>query len=174
MDRIAVIGCGGSGKTTVARRLGAALGAPVTHLDSVFYDADWNPLDHGRFAAVQRDLVAAPRWIIDGNYASTLPIRLAAADTVIFLDLPATACLWGVARRRLANRADQNPEAGIYNRVTWEFVRYVGTYRTRMAPRVRRMLAEHAGHAAVHAPRSRRGVAALVAGMTAVRSGGRP
>ena len=42
----------------------------------LYYDRDWRPLDKEQFAALQRDLVAAPRWIIDGNYASSLPIRL--------------------------------------------------------------------------------------------------
>lgn len=105
MDRIVVVGCGGSGKSTVARRLGEILELPVTHLDAVYYDRDWNPLPHKEFALRQERLVAGRRWLIEGNYASTLPIRLAAADTVIFLDLPAVVCL------RL-NRRESPPPVG--------------------------------------------------------------
>ncbi|QIZ37295.1 hypothetical protein [Saccharopolyspora sp. ASAGF58] len=46
-------------------------------------------------------LTARPEWIIDGNYAGTMPIRLAAADTVIFLDIHPLLCLWGILQRRL-------------------------------------------------------------------------
>jgi len=147
VNRVAVLGCGGSGKTTLARRLGAALGAPVIHLDTIYYDAAWNPLPQDVFAAAQRGLVAAPRWVIDGNYAATLPIRLAAADTVIFLDLPAPACLLGIARRRLRRE---------HHRVNGEFLRYVWRYRRTMAARVRALIAAHAGDADVHIVRSRR------------------
>jgi adenylate kinase family enzyme len=95
VDRIAIIGCGGSGKSHLSRSLGGLLGLNPIHLDSLYYDQDWRALDQEQFAAVQRDLVTAPRWIIDGNYASSLPIRLQAADTVIFLDLPARTCQRG-------------------------------------------------------------------------------
>ena len=46
-------------------------------------------MEKEQFAVLLRHPVTAPRWSIDGNYASSLPIRLQAADTVIFLDLPA-------------------------------------------------------------------------------------
>ena len=86
MDRILVVGCGGSGKTHLARQLAEVLAVPLTHLDGVYYDAEWNGLPQKEFAACQRELVRQSRWVIEGNYASTLPIRLAGADTVLFLD----------------------------------------------------------------------------------------
>jgi len=129
VDRIAIIGCGGSGKSHLARELGSVLGVTPVHLDGPYYNQDWKPLDRDRFAALQRELVAAPRWVIDGNYASGLPIRLEAADTVIFLDLPARTCLRGIAQRRLRHPGGQHATIGVYDRITWSFVRYIAGYR---------------------------------------------
>jgi hypothetical protein len=64
MDRIAVVGCGGSGKTIFAHQLGAALGITPTHLDAEFYDQDWAPRPPEQFTARQNELVNAPRWVI--------------------------------------------------------------------------------------------------------------
>ena len=155
MDRIAIIGCGGSGKSRLARSLGTTLGITPVHLDGLYYDRDWKPLNKEQFAALQRDLVAEPRWIIDGNYASTLPIRLAAADMVIFLDLPARACLRGIIQRRLRHGGGQHDAVGVYDRITWNFIRYIAGYRKQMAPRVRQLIAGHAGDAQVVVLRSR-------------------
>lgn len=118
--RIAICGCGGSGKSTLARQLAERLELPVVHLDMEYYAVDWIPLAADAFTRRQRELVGAPEWIIDGNYAATMPVRLAAADVVIFL----ARCLRG--------------------RITWGFVRYVIGYRSRMRPRVRSLLREHA------------------------------
>lgn len=143
MDRIAIIGCGGSGKSTVARQLAQILDAPLTHLDALYYDKQWNPVTKDEFAAQQEKLVTSERWIIEGNYAGTLPIRLAAADTVIFLDLPARTCLWGIAERRWRYHGGQHPTDGVYDRITWNFVRYILGYRHTMRPRIRHLLQEH-------------------------------
>ena len=163
MDRIAVMGCGGSGKSHLARSLGATLGITPVHLDGLYYDADWKPLDKDKFADLQRDLVTAPRWIIDGNYASTLPIRLQAADTVIFLDLPGWACLLGILQRQVRHGGGQHQANGEYNRITWNFARYIIGYRKTMAPRVRSLIAEHASGAQVVILRSRRAASRYLA-----------
>ncbi|GAA3607731.1 hypothetical protein GCM10022419_110860 [Nonomuraea rosea] len=61
MNRIAVVGSCGSGKSYLACELGRLLNAPVIHLDAVFYDDEWNALPPGEFEAAQRELVAEPR-----------------------------------------------------------------------------------------------------------------
>ena len=171
VDRIAIIGCGGSGKSHLARQVGSSLGSVVTHLDTEYYDKEWNPLPPDDFAALQRQLVAGQRWVIDGNYASTLPIRLAAADTVVFLDLPARTCLRGVLARQARHGRGQHDAIGDYNRVTANFVRYIWSYRRQMRPRVHNLLAAHATQAEVVVLRSRRAAARwleTVAAQTAV------
>ena len=79
VERVTIVGCGGSGKSYVARELGRLLDLPVIHMDAVYFDDHWNPLSMERFEAVQREFVAAPRWVIDGNYNSTVQVRLEAA-----------------------------------------------------------------------------------------------
>ena len=155
IQRVAIIGCGGSGKTTIGRRLAAALGTTITHLDAVYYDDEWNKLPQDKFAAIQEELVAADTWVIDGNYAGTLPIRLRRATHVIFLDLPGITCLWGIAQRRWRYRGGQHND-GVYDNINWGFIKYVWGYRREMAPRVRALLDEHGGDAEVFIVRSRR------------------
>jgi adenylate kinase family enzyme len=158
VDRIAIIGSGGSGKTYLARAVGARLGAQVTHLDVLYYDRKWNTISSERFAALQRELVGRSRWVIDGNYASTLPIRLARADTVVFLDLPALVCLGNILGRRLRHGRGQHDAIGIYDRITWGFIRYIVTYRGKMRPRIQHLLETEAQHADIVVLTSRRAI----------------
>jgi adenylate kinase family enzyme len=164
VDRIAIIGCGGSGKTVLARQLATRLGHPLTHLDAVYYDEHWHPIPADEFAARQQALAAGKAWILEGNYASTLPIRLARADTVIFLDLPALTCLGGVVRRRWRYRGGQHTD-GVYDRITVPFLRYILGYRTAMRPRVEALVAEHAAHADFVRMTSRRQVRRFLSGL---------
>jgi adenylate kinase family enzyme len=155
MNKVAIVGCSGSGKSHLARQLGQALGAPVTHLDAVFYDDDWNELPQEKFAQAQEELVAGPNWVIDGNYNSTLPIRLRACDTVVLMDTSTLACLWGMFSRQLRHGSGHKGN-GIHNRIHWGVIKYVATYRRKMRPRVLAKVAEHAQHADVVLLTSRR------------------
>lgn len=147
--RIVVCGCSGAGKTVLARALGWRLDLPVTHLDALYYDERWTPAPPDVFVRRQREVVAGPAWVLDGNYASTLPLRLSVADVVVFLDLPAWACLGGILARRLRTGGGQDPATGVHDRVTPDLIRYVVGYRRHMRPRVRRLVAEHATGAVV-------------------------
>jgi adenylate kinase family enzyme len=156
--RVLVLGSGGAGKTVLARRLSGALGIPVVHLDGLYYDADWRPRPLEEFAAAQRQSLAAGSVIVDGNYASSLPLRLVATDTVIVLDLPARTCLAGILRRRWRYRGGQHAN-GVFDRLSVGFAYYVISYRKRTLPRVLDLTAEHAPTARVFRLTSRREVA---------------
>ncbi|MFE3281138.1 hypothetical protein [Nocardia sp. NPDC059239] len=169
MDRIAVIGCGGSGKTHLANQLAANLSLPLTHLDAVYYDDKWNPLPPNEFEALQHRLVEPRRWLIEGNHASSMAIRLRAATTVIFLDLPAITCLAGILQRRLRYRGGQHAN-GVYDRITWSFIRYIWGYRTTMRPKVESLLGEHGDHADLVVLTSRKAVNEYLARAVAERA----
>lgn len=156
MERVAIVGCAGSGKSYVARELGRLLDLPVIHLDAVYFDDQWNPLPMERFGAVQRELVAAPRWAVDGNHNSTIHVRLEAADTVVFMDLPTHVCLWGILSRQLRRGRGQNDQNGVYNRITGDVLGYLLGYRRKMRPRVLAKIDWHAGDAQLITLTSRR------------------
>ena len=105
-QRILVIGCPGSGKTTFALRLAEQTGLPLVHLDSIYWRADRTHLTREELVAVLRPILAGPRWIIDGNYNGTMALRVEACEEVIFLDYPAEVCLAGVRARMGKPRAD--------------------------------------------------------------------
>jgi len=155
VNKVSIVGCSGSGKSHLARLLADRLNAPVTHLDAVFYDDDWNELPKEKFAQRQEELVAQPRWVIDGNYNSTLPIRLRACDTVVLMDVSTLACLRGLLGRQLRHGSGHKGN-GVHNRIHWGLIKYVLGYRRDMRPRVLAKVREHAGNADVVRLTSRR------------------
>ena len=114
MERIMIIGCGGAGKSTLARRLGEKTGLPVVHLDRIWWSpGNWEHLDREKFDVLLMQEMEKPRWIMDGNYNRTLDLRLERADTVIYLDFSRWQCLRGWIGRVIKNwghaRADMAP-----------------------------------------------------------------
>jgi adenylate kinase family enzyme len=136
MQRIIVLGPPGSGKSTLARQLGALLSLPVFHLDQAFWQPGWVEAPSAVFQAEVERLSALPSWIIEGNYTATLAPRIAAADTVIYLDVPAPVATARVIRRMLVNfghvRLDAAP--GCPERLDLAFLRFVWSWN-----RVRRV-----------------------------------
>lgn len=145
--RILVIGSPGAGKSTLSRALAATTGLPLVHLDQAYWRPGWVETDDAEWRATVAALVAAPRWIIDGNYSGTLPERLAAADRVILLDVPPLVCTWRVIRRVSGLRGRVRPDMaeGCLERFNLPFLWYVLTFRARVMPRVEALLATYAG-----------------------------
>ena len=129
--RVAVLGCGGSGKSWLCARLGERLGLPVYGLDALYFGQGWTRASEEEFEARQRELVARPAWVIDGNHARTAEIRLAAAEVVVFLDRSTASCLWGLARRRMVRRGPPRPGVPGAERLNPRFVWHVATFRLR-------------------------------------------
>lgn len=131
MERIILIGCGGAGKSTMARALGEKTGLPVVHLDQIFWRENWQSIPKEEFDRLLRLELEKPRWIIDGDYGRTLPLRLQHCDTVIFLDYPRRECLLGVIKRILTSYGRSRPDMapGCRERLDWEFLTWVWNWR---------------------------------------------
>jgi adenylate kinase family enzyme len=146
MRRILVIGSGGSGKSTFARRLGEALGIEVIHLDGHYWRPGWVEPPKDEWRRKVGELVARDEWVIDGNYSGTLELRLAACDTAIFLDLPRTLCVWRVLKRALVFRNATRPDMaeGCREKIDFAFLWWVWRYPSRSRPKALARLGEHA------------------------------
>lgn len=127
--RIAITGCSGSGKSTLARRLGAALDLPVTHLDRLYWRPGWKPAPPEEFRAAQEEVVRTAGWVIEGNYRSTMDVRLPLADLVVFLDFPRWLSMWRVVSRTLRGWGRDGQAAGCPERFDGEFFRWVWHWR---------------------------------------------
>ena len=99
MQRVIVIGSPGAGKSTFSRALRDKTGLPLHYLDMLWHKADKTTVSHEEFDEKLLLLCKGERWILDGNFARTLELRLQHCDTVILLDLPTELCIKGVEAR---------------------------------------------------------------------------
>src|SRR2546430_456353 len=117
-DRILILGGTGSGKTTLARELAAALQVPHVELDSLYFGADFStaplPLLRERTSAA----IAGDRWVTDGNKQAVRDLVWPRADTIVWLDYSAYVSLWRLARRARARTSALSAQAAQTGRRT--------------------------------------------------------
>jgi adenylate kinase family enzyme len=177
MERVAVFGNVGGGKSTLSRRLSELTGLPLYVLDIVRYrdgryragEKDGGRIDPEHFANLHSEILRTDRWIIDGyGNAETVWKRFSAADTLIYIDLPVAAHVWGVTTRLAAGLFD-SPKGWPENSPVWEST--LDSYRSiwpchrRVTPRYREYVARASAIKRVHHLRSRADMAAFLDGL---------
>ncbi|MEM1216361.1 MAG: DNA topology modulation protein [Bacteroidota bacterium] len=130
MQKVMIIGCCGAGKSTLAKRLHEQTSLPLYHLDQYYWKPNWQEPTKAEWEPIVHQLAQKKRWIIDGNYSSTLDIRLQAADTVIYLDYPTIRCLWRITKRIIKYRGQVRPDMprGCQERFDLGFYHYVAIF----------------------------------------------
>lgn len=147
MERILIIGCGGAGKSTLARQLGKRTGLPVVHLDQLFWHPGWVESTKDEIDAKILEELGKPRWIMDGNYNRTLPMRLEKCDAVIYLDFSRVACMFGVLKRILTTYGTVRPDMaeGCPERFDLDFLKWVWNFNKSKREKYYRLLNETDG-----------------------------
>ncbi len=147
MERVVIIGNGGAGKSTLARRLGTFTRLPVYHLDRLFWHPGWTKPQEETWHPFVDSLIATERWIIEGNYGSTMAARMARADTIVWLDYPRRTCWRRAFLRGLTQYGRTRPHdmaPGCAERIDGEFLRWVWDYPERERSRVKQLLRRQA------------------------------
>ena len=140
MKKIIVIGCPGSGKSTISRALHNKTGIPLYHLDMMYWNPDKTTVEKNVFLERLSAVLKKDEWIIDGNYGSTMELRMAACDTVIFLDYPLDVCLDGIKERRRKPRSDM---PWIETEEDAEFIEFIKSYNEQQKPKVLELLEKY-------------------------------
>ena len=145
MKRILIMGCAGCGKSTLAKELGTILNLPVYHLDVYYWQPGWVETEKEEFIAKQEEILKTDEWIIDGNYRSTLDLRLAKADYIIFLDYRRSVALKGVIKRyfKYRNKTRDSITIGCEEKIDREFLKWVWNFKKDAKPILMQKINEH-------------------------------
>jgi hypothetical protein len=164
VNRIAVIGAGGAGKTRLARTLGRVLDLPVVHLDAHYYNPDWQPLPPAEWAARQHQLAAGTRWVMTATTPAPWPCvwstpTRSSCWTCTRCCAPGKSCGGG----RLATSGPSDLPAGLRPKLGRQFLTYVLGFRRYRRPALLAELARWSHDRTVVILRSRRAVKQFIA-----------
>lgn len=162
MKRILVIGCAGSGKSTLSRRLRDILHLPLIYLDQIWHLPDGSHISPEEFDEQLAEVLDSPCWILDGNYRRTLKTRLEHCDTVILLDFPTEVCL-AQAASRIGHKREDLP--WVETEFDPEFQDWIRHFKERNLPGILTMLKEFRESRSIYVLHSRQEVEGFVSGV---------
>ena len=111
MQKVAVFGNTGGGKSTLSKRLSDITGLPLHILDKIQYRSGGAEVPQEDYKRAHQEILQTERWIIDGfGCLETLWLRLDEADTLVFIDLPLYVHFWWVTKRLMSGNI--KPPAG--------------------------------------------------------------
>lgn len=169
MKRVLVIGSSGAGKSTFSRRLSAVTGLKVVHLDMLHWKPNWTEPDKDEWRETVENALRGEAWIMDGNFGGTMEMRIRAGDTVIFLDLPRTLCVYRILKRVVTYRKGKRPDMapGCDEKFDLKFLKWVWHFPQQSKPKVEALLRRVENEKTVIRLKSRREVENFFANLEA-------
>lgn len=144
MNRIAIVGSPGSGKTTLADVLGVRLDLPIIHLDNYFWHPGWVETPAEEWVRRQTELIAGSSWIVDGTYFQTLDLRFERADTIIFFEISRWRCLFRALFRTVTHYGKEVQAKGCPEHFDPTFLKFIYHFPRDTKPKIDEAIARHA------------------------------
>jgi len=102
MNKVVVFGKPGGGKSTLSRKLSAVTGIKQYALDLIEYRKNGDRVSAEEYSKKHADLMNNDNWIIEGlGTLESFWLRIDAADTLVYVDLPYSVHYWWVTKRLL-------------------------------------------------------------------------
>ena len=168
MKRVLVIGSCGAGKSTFSRRLHEITKLKLIHLDKIYHLPNWEEPPEDEWLIKLKDIIKGDEWIIDGNFGSSMELRLERCETVIWLDLPRRVCVWRVLKRNwlYRNRVRPDMAEGCEEKFDPEFIKYVWRFQKDKNPAIEMRMEKFAGSKNIFRLKSEREIEKLLAGIS--------
>lgn len=136
--KIIVVGCPGAGKSTFSRKLQAKTNLELFHLDAIYWKKDGTHISRHQLIKKQKEIFKKDSFIIDGNFKSTLELRIKEADVVFLFDLPTEVCINGATHRK-GNR----PEMPCDLPDNEELINFIKNFNTEVMPKIQALFSKY-------------------------------
>lgn len=137
MNKIIVIGCPGSGKSTLTFKLKEILNYPVLHLDKIYHIDNEHHISREELVdAVNKFASNNKTWIIDGNYISTIEQRIKLCDTVILFDINTETCINNAIKRAQFDKKSDMAEGFDYSKTSEKFIEFIKNFKEQSLPKI--------------------------------------
>jgi adenylate kinase family enzyme len=138
MNKVLILGCAGSGKSTFSKHLGKVQQLPVIHLDSLYWKSGWVASTEMEWNQIIEELILKDQYIMDGNYSRTLSIRMKDADTIFFFDFSRFLCMYQVIKRRIINHGKTRSDMaeGCKEKIDLEFIKWIWNFKKRSKDKI--------------------------------------
>ncbi len=135
--KIILIGCPGSGKSTLTRRMNEILHYPVLHLDSIYHIDNIHHITREELKQKVANFASEnENWIIDGNYKNTIPQRVELADTIILLDIATEVCLANAQKRTKQEHQTDMAKGFDISKINDGFLEFIEKFKNEIFPEI--------------------------------------